>query len=95
MTAHALSPENTIKSFKKGAAFNIPKEKIIDIATYLSDFFEAKEKGKHFWWRWFDRFGEYYNRQFGPNWRRPDQDYWYRLEQIKFEALKHYYFPTR
>ena len=80
LTAHALSPENTIKSFKEGAALYIPKEKIIDIDTYLSDVFEAKEKGKHFWWRWFERFGEYYNKKFGDYWHNTNQDTWPKIE---------------
>jgi hypothetical protein len=35
------------------------------IATYLNDVLEAKEKGKHFWWRWIERFGTYYEKRFG------------------------------
>ena len=88
LTAHALSPENTTKSFKEGAASYIPKEKIKDIATYLEDVLEAKKEGKSFWWRWFDRFADYYNRRFGPRWQEPEKDTW---EQIQFEKVKRYY----
>lgn len=65
LTAHALSPENTIRSFKEGAAYYIPKEKMIDITTYLNDVLEARERGKSFWSRWFERFGAYYEEKFG------------------------------
>jgi nucleotide-binding universal stress UspA family protein/CheY-like chemotaxis protein len=65
LTAHALSPEDTVKSFKEGAASYVPKEKMAHIATYLNDVLEAKEKGKHFWWRWIERFGTYYEKRFG------------------------------
>ena len=65
LTAHALSPENTVRSFKEGAAYYIPKEKMINIATYLNDVLEAKERGKSFWTRWFERFGAYYEEKFG------------------------------
>jgi nucleotide-binding universal stress UspA family protein/CheY-like chemotaxis protein len=65
LTAHALSPEHTVKSFEEGAASYVPKDKMVHIATYLNDILEAQEKGKHFWWRWFERFGEYYERTFG------------------------------
>jgi DNA-binding NtrC family response regulator len=65
LTAHALSPENTIRSFKEGAAYYIPKEKMINITTYLNDVLEAKERGKSFWTRWFERFGAYYEEKFG------------------------------
>jgi DNA-binding NtrC family response regulator len=64
LTAHALSPENTVKSFKEGAALYVPKDKIADIVTYLEDVIEAKDKGKSTWWRWIDRFAAYYDEKF-------------------------------
>jgi DNA-binding NtrC family response regulator len=76
LTAHALSPEDTVKSFKKGAALYVPKDKLNDIATYLEDVLEAQEQGKKFWWRWIDRFGAYYNKKFGANWKKVDEDFW-------------------
>jgi len=69
LTAHALSPEDTEKSFKEGAASYVPKEKVSEIATYLIDVLEAKEKGKSTWSRWVDRFGTFYDRKFGPRWK--------------------------
>ena len=76
LTAHALSPEDTVKSFKEGAASYVPKEKMSEITTYLNDILEAKEKGKTFWWRWFDRFASYYDNKFGPDWKEVDKDFW-------------------
>jgi DNA-binding NtrC family response regulator len=76
LTAHALTPQDTVKSFKEGAASFVPKDKMQDIATYLSDILEAKEKGGNFWWRWLERFASYYDKKFGPNWRRGDDEFW-------------------
>ncbi|MCU0595169.1 MAG: response regulator [Desulfobacterota bacterium] len=76
LTAHALSPEDTVKSFKEGAASFVPKDKMQDIATYLADILEAKEKGKSSWWRWLERFASYYDKKFGPEWRRGDETFW-------------------
>jgi DNA-binding response OmpR family regulator len=76
LTAHALSPEDTVKSFRGGAASYIPKEKMREIATYLNDILEAKEKGKNSWWHWLDRFGAYYDKKFGPRWRKVDAEFW-------------------
>jgi response regulator RpfG family c-di-GMP phosphodiesterase len=76
LTAHAHSPESTVKSYEKGAASYVPKEEIAYITTYLNDILEAKEKGKHFWWRWLDRFGDAYDKKFGPEWRRDNQEFW-------------------
>ncbi|MFO7785387.1 MAG: response regulator [Thermodesulfobacteriota bacterium] len=76
LTAHALSPEDTVKSFKKGAALYVPKEKLNDMPQYLNDILEAQEQGKKYWWRWLNRFGNYYNRKFGANWRKVDEEFW-------------------
>ncbi|MGE5840373.1 MAG: response regulator [Deltaproteobacteria bacterium] len=76
LTAHALTPEDTMKSFKEGAASFVPKDKMEDIATYLVDILEAKEKGRSSWWRWLERFASYYDKKFGPNWRRGDEEFW-------------------
>ncbi|MBW1998062.1 MAG: response regulator [Deltaproteobacteria bacterium] len=76
LTAHALSPENTVRSYKKGAASYIPKEEMGNIVTYLNDILEAKEKGKNFWWRWFDRFASYYDKKFGPDWQKEHEEFW-------------------
>jgi len=76
LTAHALSPEDTAKSYKEGAASYVPKEKISNIETYLNDILRAKEEGKSYWWRWMERFADYYDRKFGMDWRHKDKDFW-------------------
>jgi len=76
LTAHALSPEDTVKSFEKGAASYVPKEKMSEIATYLEDVLEAKKKGKSTWGRWLERFNGYYDRVFGPDWKEHDKEFW-------------------
>ena len=75
-TAHALSPENVIKSYKEGAASYIPKEEMANITTYLNDILEAKNKGKNPWWRWLERFGSFANKRFGSDWRDKYKDFW-------------------
>src|SRR5512139_3809153 len=45
LTAHALSVESTVKSFKRGADSYVPKEEISKIETFLADILEAKTKG--------------------------------------------------
>lgn len=79
LTAHALSPEDTVKSYKEGAASYIPKEEMGNITTFLNDILEAKEKGKNLWWRWLDRFASYYDRKFGPDWREKGTDIWEKI----------------
>lgn len=69
LTAHALSPEDTEKSFKGGAAYYVPKDEIKNLPTYLGDVLEAKLQGKNTWSRWMDRFSAFYARKFGPSWK--------------------------
>lgn len=76
LTAYALSPEDTVKSYKEGAAYYIPKEKMANITTFLKDVLEAKEKGKSPWWRWLERFASFYDKRFGPDWMDTDKDFW-------------------
>ena len=76
LTAHALSIENTIKSYQEGAASYIPKDEMSKISIFLNDILEAKEKGQSSWWRWIDRLGSYYERKFGRDWKDKDQDFW-------------------
>ncbi len=41
LTAHALSPEDTVRSYKKGAASYVPKEEMSNITIFLNDILEA------------------------------------------------------
>jgi|OpeIllAssembly_1097287.scaffolds.fasta_scaffold298020_2 DNA-binding NtrC family response regulator len=77
LTAHALTPQNIVQSFKSGAASFIPKDRIADIPVFLTDVLEAKEKGEHFWARWTARLGEsYWEKKFGPGWKDTDNKFW-------------------
>jgi DNA-binding NtrC family response regulator len=76
LTAHALSVDDTIRSYKGGAASYLPKDKMTDIDGFLRDILEAKEQGKSGWWRWLDKLSSYYERKFGPDWKDKDKDFW-------------------
>ena len=67
LTAHALSPDNFAKSLLAGAKAYIPKEKMADIAIYLSDFLQAQiDPKKPF--KWFFRLKAFFESQFGRDW---------------------------
>jgi DNA-binding response OmpR family regulator len=76
LTAHALSPEDTARSYREGAASYVPKDKMGEICTYIEDILEAKEEGKSLWGRWLERLSDYYNQKFGPGWRDTDTEFW-------------------
>ena len=87
LTAHALSPENTIKSFREGAASYIPKDEMARIGLFLCDILEAKEQGESPWFRWFDRLGSFFGKVFGPDW---DTKY---KEDMREELQRKYQYP--
>lgn len=78
LTAHALTLEDTLKSYEEGAASYIPKDEIANVPTFLRDILEAKEKKKNFWWRWYDRLGSFYVKKFGSDWQEQEagKEFW-------------------
>jgi len=81
LTGHALTVEDTVKSFKQGAASYVPKDEMPKIALFLEDILEAREEGRSIWWRWFDRLGAYYDKKFGADWRNADSEFWESFRQ--------------
>lgn len=73
LTAHALSPEHIARSRKEGAASYVPKDEMANITVFLNDILEAQQKGKNPWWRWLDRLGSYFDKEFGTDWRIDDR----------------------
>jgi CheY-like chemotaxis protein len=71
LTAHALTPEALKKSIKLGAVSFLPKEKIADLEDFLEHV--VMEKGKPIWVKLFNRFGDYFNQRFGPDWKEKDK----------------------
>jgi DNA-binding NtrC family response regulator len=76
LTAHALSPDNIVKSYKAGAASYLPKDEMVNIASFLNDVLEAKEQGKSPWVRWYDRIGSFFEKKFGPQWQEDEKEFW-------------------
>jgi CheY-like chemotaxis protein len=79
LTAHALSPMDTVKAFRGGAASYVPKDKILDIPDILVDILEARKKGTGLWGRWLERMEAYYEKKFGPDWKDKDKEFWDRF----------------
>ena len=76
LTAHALSVDDTVKSYEDGAASYVPKDEMANITDFLEDILESREKGQNFWWRWLDRLGTYYEKKFGEDWQKNDEEFW-------------------
>jgi DNA-binding NtrC family response regulator len=73
LTAHALSPENVVRSYKEGAAAYLPKEEMINIVSFLEDIIKAKEQGKNPWTSWYGRMTSFFEK----NCRQSFQQFWY------------------
>jgi CheY-like chemotaxis protein len=77
LTAHALSPDNLIRSIKEGAHSYVPKDKLPEIADFLRDVLETKHKGTHrHGGRWFWQLKPFFDKVFGSGWREKDRDFW-------------------
>jgi DNA-binding NtrC family response regulator len=76
LTARALSPENVVRSYKGGAASYLPKEKMVDIASFLNDILKSKEQGENPWKRWYRRLSSYFEDKFGADWKDDQKEFW-------------------
>ena len=70
LTAHALSPESLKKSIKLGAVSFLPKEKMLELRSYLEEAYTGG--GKPIWKKIFDKMGGFFNERFGPDWKEKD-----------------------
>jgi DNA-binding response OmpR family regulator len=76
LTAHALSPDNLIKSIREGAHSYVPKDKLPEIATFAKDILEAHQKGAEKTSSWFLRLKPFFDKHFGAGWREKDRAFW-------------------
>ncbi len=71
LTAYALTPEALEKSIRLGAVSFLPKEKMSGLPEYLSDV--VLGAGKPVWRKLFDRLGGFFDKRFGPDWKKRNQ----------------------
>ncbi len=67
-TAHALNPDDFVKSIEGGAKAYIPKEKMPEIAAYVADLLKAHQEGTHKHSGWFGKLQSFFDKQFGTEW---------------------------
>jgi len=79
LTAYALTPEDVKKSITGGASYYLPKEEMVNIASFLADILEAKAHGKSTWEGWYGRLASFCEKKFGPGWQKKDKDFWERF----------------
>jgi CheY-like chemotaxis protein len=71
LTAYAVTPEALKKSIKLGAVSFLPKDKIVELSSFLEDV--VLGGGKPAWHKVFDKLGGYFKKRFGPDWEEKDR----------------------
>lgn len=79
LTAHALNPESLKRSIELGARAYIPKDQIDNIAPFLEDVLSLSYASA--WKALFDKLGEFFGKQFGPDWRKSEKEFWDKFEK--------------
>jgi len=83
LTAHALTPKALKESIELGAVSYLPKEMMADLDTYLADVVTGSKKVV--WKNLLDKLGDYFDRQFGADWKEKD-DFFRKFEEELREA---------
>ena len=83
LTAHALSLENLKKSIELGARAFLPKEKMIEIVSFLEDVLRLEYQAA--WLRSFERLGGFFGVRFGKEWHKNKKEF---LKEIESGVYK-------
>ena len=85
LTAHALTPEALKESIQLGAVSFLPKEMMAELDTYLADVVTGSKK--MVWKNLLDKLSDYFERQFGADWKEKDE-FFKRFEEELIESKK-------
>ena len=81
LTAHAMTSESLKESIKLGAVSFLPKEMMAELDTYLADVITGSKK--MVWKNILDKLSDYFDRQFGPDWKERDEFFKKFEEELK------------
>ena len=85
LTAHALTPEALKESIQLGAVSFLPKEMMAELDTYLADVVTGSKK--MVWKNLLEKLGDYFDRQFGADWKEKD-DFFRKFEEELTDSKK-------
>ena len=85
LTAHALTPEALKESIQLGAVSFLPKEMMVDLDVYLADVITGSKK--MVWTNLLNKLGDYFDRQFGADWKEKD-DFFKKFEEELADSRK-------
>jgi CheY-like chemotaxis protein len=76
LTAHALSPDNFVKSIKT-------KDKMSETAIFLGDILGAHKSGTKRFGKWFARLEGFFEDRFDPDWKeKVDPEFWKKIYYV-------------
>lgn len=79
LTAHAFTPEALKKSIELGARAYLPKEKLGSLVPFLEDVLKLNYNTA--WKKALDSVGSLFNKKFGSDWRKTQEDFWEDFEK--------------
>ena len=82
-TAHALNPDDFVKSIEGGAKAYIPKEKMSEIGSYVADLIRSQLEGNQKHSNWFGRLKSFFDQQFGYDWREKRKEFWEKYDWLE------------
>ena len=76
LTAHALTPDNLMKSYNEGAVSFVPKEQMTNLPALLNEILENAEKGRDYLWDcWLQQIDSLLEKKFGPEWKNKEKEF--------------------
>lgn len=79
LTAHALNPETLKQSIELGARAYLPKDKLGSLIPFLEDVLRLSYPSV--WKKALDEVITVFNKRFGSDWRRSEQEFWDEFEK--------------
>lgn len=79
LTAHAFTPEALKQSIALGASAYLPKEQLGALVPFLEDVLKLNYTSG--WRKALDQVGHLFNRKFGSDWRKSQQEFWEDFEK--------------
>ena len=76
LTAHALSPENLVKSIREGAQAYVPKDRLSELPSFVCDIIELHQNLADKRAKWFVKLRPFFDKHFGEGWREKDKEFW-------------------
>ncbi len=79
LTARAFTPDALKKSIQLGARAYLPKENLGSLVPFLEDVLKLSYQSA--WKKAFDHVGILFNKKFGSDWRKSEEEFWEDFEK--------------